>query len=423
MITIRVLGRLLSPRSAALGMTFDRQAEALRFVAEPPFDAVFCADGAEASVQWVAPNGGGADAIEFFEDGGARAGIWTPPDEALLCAGELRAELRISVGGSVVWHSQPVTLYVAESVEDERKARLSVPKYREVRLAVAMLPEDAEPLASVAQDGEHIDFSIGIPSKPGRDGDSPRILGSYATHEALLAAHPTAQPGDAYAVGTAGDMTVYVWRADSAGFADIGPLRGPKGDKGDPGEKGDTGATGPQGNKGEKGDPGAAGATGAVGAKGDKGDAGPGLPAGGADGQFIVKDGGANFATRFVTATAASVGAVALVNGKAEPEAASAAIVTVTGSRSLALSDAGCLLQVNASDAATITIPDSAAAAFPVGTEIEVLRYGAGAVTIAASAGVTIQSVGGVKGIGARYQAVCLKQLAPDSWWLAGGLG
>jgi hypothetical protein len=72
---------------------------------------------------------------------------------------------------------------------------------------------------------------------------------------------------------------------------------GPTGPTGAQGPKGDTGDTGPKGDKGDTGDTGPTGPKGDKGDTGDTGPAGPGLPAGGEDGQIIVKDGTVDYAT------------------------------------------------------------------------------------------------------------------------------
>lgn len=74
----------------------------------------------------------------------------------------------------------------------------------------------------------------------GADGTGVTILGSYPTEAALIAAHPTGDPGDAYLV--AGDL--YVWDAANSQWNNVGTIKGPKGDKGD---QGDVGAPGPAG--------------------------------------------------------------------------------------------------------------------------------------------------------------------------------
>ena len=44
----------------------------------------------------------------------------------------------------------------------------------------------------------------------GEDGSNFQILGLYPTVEDLVAAHPTGEPGNAYAVGESDSNTIYV---------------------------------------------------------------------------------------------------------------------------------------------------------------------------------------------------------------------
>ena len=150
----------------------------------------------------------------------------------------------------------------------------------------------------------------GPPGPKGDDGNSFTVVGIYPTLDELKRAHPAADAGTAYAVGTADDNTVYIYSTDTNGWENIGKIQGPqgpRGPKGDPGEtgpmgpqgpigprgeqgpKGDTGAqgpqgpagkTGPQGPRGPKGDPGEIGPQGPRGPKGDPGEIGPEGPAG-----------------------------------------------------------------------------------------------------------------------------------------------
>jgi hypothetical protein len=115
----------------------------------------------------------------------------------------------------------------------------------------------------------------GPQGEKGDDGTSFKVLGLYSSVEALTAAHPVGNAGDAYAVGTAEDNRIYLWDVDRGEWTDVGALAGPQG------PQGETGATGPQGEKGEKGD---RGPQGEQGPKGDQGDAGPAGPQG-ADGE------------------------------------------------------------------------------------------------------------------------------------------
>lgn len=110
-------------------------------------------------------------------------------------------------------------------------------------------------------------------------------------------------------------------------------------------------------------------------------------------------------------------------NSKVTAEQASARIVSVTVSKTLSLSDAGTLQQVNSTSARTVTIPTNASVAFPTGTEIEILRYGSGAVTLAAASGVTIYCSETARTIADRYTSVVLKKLSTNTWLLQGNVG
>lgn len=111
----------------------------------------------------------------------------------------------------------------------------------------------------------------------GADGTSFVVYGMYATYADLIADRPTGEVGEAYAVGTSENNTIYNWDTVQEAWVDIGGLKGPKGDKGDTGEEGpqgQTGAQGPTGPQGEKGDTGAQGPQGEQGIQGPQGEQG-----------------------------------------------------------------------------------------------------------------------------------------------------
>lgn len=102
----------------------------------------------------------------------------------------------------------------------------------------------------------------------GSDGTSVNILGSYETLEALKAAHPTGNVGDAYLVQGA----MYVWCIDDNDWQNVGNIQGPAGKDGEEGKSAyqvwlDQGNTGTEAEylaslKGERGIQGIQGATG-----------------------------------------------------------------------------------------------------------------------------------------------------------------
>lgn len=108
----------------------------------------------------------------------------------------------------------------------------------------------------------------------GADGNDFVVKALYSTLLALQTAHPTGVAGDAYAVGTTENNTIYIWNVDTYAWVDIGALQGPQGPQGatgatgPQGPKGDTGAQGPQGIQGIQGIQGATGPQGEQGIQG-----------------------------------------------------------------------------------------------------------------------------------------------------------
>lgn len=109
----------------------------------------------------------------------------------------------------------------------------------------------------------------------GDDGNSFTVVGIYPTLDELKQAHPTADAGSAYAVGTADDNTVYIYSTDTNDWENIGKIQGPQGEQGPKGETGAQGPQGPQGETGAQGPQGPTGETGPQGEPGPKGDPGP----------------------------------------------------------------------------------------------------------------------------------------------------
>ena len=109
----------------------------------------------------------------------------------------------------------------------------------------------------------------------GADGSSFTIYGMYATYADLIADRPVGEIGEAYAVGTSENNTIYNWNTINDSWQDIGSLKGPKGDTGDTGATGPQGIQGPAGPQGIQGVQGPQGETGAKGDPGEDGAQGP----------------------------------------------------------------------------------------------------------------------------------------------------
>jgi hypothetical protein len=84
-----------------------------------------------------------------------------------------------------------------------------------------------------------------------------------------------------------------------------------------------------------------------------------------------------------------------------------------------ALTDAGMLVESTSATAVTFTVPTNASVAFPIGTVIEVHQYGAGQITIAPAAGVTIRTPSSYT-TRTQFSTLRLRKRATDEWVLDG---
>lgn len=96
---------------------------------------------------------------------------------------------------------------------------------------------------------------------------------------------------------------------------------------------------------------------------------------------------------------------------------------TQTTSFTLALAQKGKVIPVSSGSAVTATIPPNSSVAFPVGAWVEIDRMGAGSVTIAAGAGVTIRNAGTALTLRVQYSTAMLRKIATDEWLLVGDVG
>lgn len=97
-------------------------------------------------------------------------------------------------------------------------------------------------------------------------------------------------------------------------------------------------------------------------------------------------------------------------------------MTTQTGDYTLALTDAHSYVRMNSASSRTITVPANATVAFPTGTEIILIRYGTGALNVAAAGGVTINSPGSSLSISEQYGMAVLYKIGTNEWMLGGAL-
>lgn len=94
-----------------------------------------------------------------------------------------------------------------------------------------------------------------------------------------------------------------------------------------------------------------------------------------------------------------------------------------TASYTLVLTDANNkIVEMNVGSANNLTIPPNSSVAFPIGTVITFVQYGAGLTTTVAGAGVTIRSSSGLLTAAAQYSAVVIEKTGTDEWYLWNGL-
>ena len=104
-------------------------------------------------------------------------------------------------------------------------------------------------------------------------------------------------------------------------------------------------------------------------------------------------------------------------NGKVTASQTSARIISKSSAYTLASSDAGCLFTVTGTT--TITIPGTLA----VGTEVEIMNYGTGVVTVKAASGVTLNGTSaGSKQITDQYTSAVLKAITATAWVIQGAI-
>jgi hypothetical protein len=95
-----------------------------------------------------------------------------------------------------------------------------------------------------------------------------------------------------------------------------------------------------------------------------------------------------------------------------------------TGDYTLVLADKGKVLRINSETNRTVTIPLNSSVAFPIDTEIAILRYGTGTLSISPTSGVTMNSVPNttIVKIKDRFGSAALKKIGENEWVLVGSL-
>jgi hypothetical protein len=93
-----------------------------------------------------------------------------------------------------------------------------------------------------------------------------------------------------------------------------------------------------------------------------------------------------------------------------------------TANYTLVLADAGKIVEMNSSGNLTLTIPNNSSVAFPVGTQIDLLRTNSGTVTVQPDGGVTLNSVDSYRSLASVWSVASLVKRGTNSWVLLGDL-
>ena len=93
-----------------------------------------------------------------------------------------------------------------------------------------------------------------------------------------------------------------------------------------------------------------------------------------------------------------------------------------TADYTLVLTDAGKVIEINSGSSENVTIPPNSSVAFPTGTQIVIVRLGAGAVVITEGSGVTTRSDGDKNKIKSQYSSCVLIKHETNEWYILGNL-
>ena len=93
-----------------------------------------------------------------------------------------------------------------------------------------------------------------------------------------------------------------------------------------------------------------------------------------------------------------------------------------TADYTLVLTDAGKVIEINSGSSENVTIPPNSSVAFPTGTQIVIVRLGAGAVVIVEGTGVTTRSDGDKAKIKSQYSSCVLIKHETNEWYILGNL-
>ena len=109
----------------------------------------------------------------------------------------------------------------------------------------------------------------------------------------------------------------------------------------------------------------------------------------------------------------------------AEQNALATAMIAInaqTASYTAVLTDDGKLVTMSNASANNFTVPPNSSVAFGIGTQLNIAQLGAGATTLVAGAGVTINSAGTKLTLDAQYAVATVVKTDTNTWFAVGNL-
>jgi hypothetical protein len=109
----------------------------------------------------------------------------------------------------------------------------------------------------------------------------------------------------------------------------------------------------------------------------------------------------------------------------AEQNALATAMIAINAqvaSYTAVLTDDGKIITMSVATANNFTVPPNSSVAFGIGTQLNVAQLGAGATTLVASAGVTINSDGAKLTLNAQYAVATVVKTDTNTWFAVGNL-
>jgi len=109
----------------------------------------------------------------------------------------------------------------------------------------------------------------------------------------------------------------------------------------------------------------------------------------------------------------------------AEMNAVATAMIAINAqvaSYTASLTDDGKFITISSASANNFTVPPNSSVAFGIGTQLNIAQLGAGATTIVAGSGVTLNSAGAKLKLDAQYAVATCVKTDTNTWFVVGNL-